>query len=143
MSLTFFSPTCKLNHGERIGMNIVVLAVEWHSLQETCSMKFLHCKEFHCKITVKYWQQGRQYFTIIYFNSIILFFGLQYMTVRELWVRVILQYIPVCYKICYYCIHINPHQFKAKVCRAFQIPSLPHSSRQPVNIQKSYNKRTA
>ena len=31
---------------------------------------------------------------------------------------------------------INPHQFQNS-------PSLPHSSQQPVNIQKSYNKHTA
>ena len=71
-------------------------------------------------------------------------FGLQYSTVGELWVMVISQYMPVCYKFCYFCIHINPHQFKNNVW-ASKIPSprLPHSFRQPVNIQKSYNKHTA
>ena len=39
-------------------------------------------------------------------NGILQSFGLQYMTVGELWVMVILQYMPVCYKICYFCICI-------------------------------------
>ena len=52
---------------------------------------------------------------------------------------VILQYMPVCYKFCYFCIRINSHQFK--ICRASQIPRprLQHSPQQPINIQKSHS----
>ena len=149
-----------------------------------CSEHHQHTvKNFPVK-TVKYWQQGRQYFAAIlqckdwylfftayyrflgitvydcritwvlwlfYSTSTLIYLTVYYRildnstsTVGELWVRVILRYMPVCYKICYFCICINPHQSKNKVCRASQIPSprLPHSSRQSVNIQKSYNKHT-